>query len=315
MASANSMCFTVNNYTDDDWNTDFSKWKCSYFICGREIGEEGTPHLQGYVEWNSSKNFTTVHKLFKGRGHWEKRKGTPEEASEYCKKDGNFKEIGKLSEQGKRSDLDEIGQMIIEKTPLIEIAKKHPGDFIRYNKGFIALKNTLSEDRKTKPKVFWLWGTSGVGKTYTATHNHSTYYIKDGTMWWDNYDQEEAIIIDDFDGKWPFRDLLRLLDHNKYQGQYKGGYVKINSPYIYITCEFPPSHFWQNNELLQVTRRIDGGITQLKNEQSPPWIIPEKRQMSNGRSDGVILGPSQKNNISKKSEKPEKGFGYRDEFS
>lgn len=98
---------------------------------------------------------------------------------------------------------------------------------------------------------------------------HKTYYIKDGTQWWDEYEQQEAIIIDDFDGKWPFRDLLRLLDRYPYQGQFKGGYVPINSPFIYITCEHPPDWFWgpmakapltgdrSANELAQMLRRID----------------------------------------------------------
>lgn len=75
-------------------------------------------------------------------------------------------------------------------------------------------------------------------------------------MWWDGYEQQEAIIIDDFDGKWPYRDLLRLLDRYPYQGQYKGGYVKINSPYIYITCEYSPSFFWRGNEFAQIHRRL-----------------------------------------------------------
>ena len=82
--------------------------------------------------------------------------------------------------------------------------------------------------------------------------------MKDGTPWWDGYTNQDVILIDDFDGKWPFRDLLRLLDRYPYQGQIKGGYVKINSPHIYITCEFPPADIYQpGNELNQIIRRLD----------------------------------------------------------
>jgi len=51
--------------------------------------------------------------------------------------------------------------------------------------------------------------------------------------------------------------LLKLCDRYKYSGQVKGGFVKINSPFIFITCEFPPSHFWIGNTLTQVLRRAD----------------------------------------------------------
>jgi hypothetical protein len=64
-------------------------------------------------------------------------------------------------------------------------------------------------------------------------------------------------VIDDFDGKWPYRDLLRLLDRYVYQGQIKGGYVHINSDYIIITCEHRPEEYWSGNELTQVRRRLD----------------------------------------------------------
>jgi len=46
------------------------------------------------------------------------------------------------------------------------------------------------------------------------------------------------------------------LDRYRYQGQVKGGYVNINSPFIYITCEHPPSYYWSGNELDQITRRL-----------------------------------------------------------
>lgn len=280
--SARSVCWTLNNYTPED-ETSIQAWDCKYIVYGREVGANGTPHLQGYVEWKSTKLWSTM-KALNPRIHWEERRGSARQAALYCKKgeqshdewvrlgvdgiDGEGSNFGKnasvfekgaVSQQGKRTELDEIGQAILDGKPLLEVAASNPGAFIKHSKGIEALHNLTFQPRSrdAPPYVEWRWGLAGVGKTRYCVEKHPTsHYIKDGTMWWPNYTQQEAIIIDDFDGKWPYRDLLRLLDRYEYQGQYKGGYIHINSPFIYITCEHPPSHFWTGNELAQIVRRI-----------------------------------------------------------
>jgi len=280
-------CFTLNNYTPSE-EIAIKTWSgpnTSYIVFGQEVGEEkGTPHLQGYLEFENAHRGSALKKLFSGRISWRARLGTAHQASTYCKKGEqptaewneskefgpNFGknavvfEQGTMSAQGKRSDLNDVGQAVLAGETMREIATTYPSTFIKYHKGIQALKQAADgifdfEDRTTKPKVVWRWGATGVGKTRTARDAHKSFYIKDGTHWWDGYKQQEAIIIDDFDGKWPYRDLLRLLDYGPYQGQFKGGYVKINSPYIYITCEYPPETAFRNIEgdISQVLRRID----------------------------------------------------------
>lgn len=114
--------------------------------------------------------------------------------------------------------------------------------------------------RTEKPEVIWIYGKAGKGKTESVYDKHSDIYPKDETLWWDNYSQNEVILIDDFDNGIPYRTLLRILDRYPYQGQIKGGYIHINSPYIYITCEFHPDHYWECNEYDQVARRLTSVI-------------------------------------------------------
>lgn len=191
------------------------------------------------------------------RAHLEARKGSPKQASEYCKKEGDFVEKGELPRQGTRSDLVEATKMALDPTiPLHEIAESEPTVYVRYHRGLEKLRSSLYKERTDPPSVEWLWGRTGVGKTRRAVEHNASFYIKDATRWWDGYTQQHTIIIDDFDGSWPFRDLLRLLDRYPYQGQTKGGYVQINSPKIFITCDKPPNFFWEKHELAQVMRRI-----------------------------------------------------------
>lgn len=257
--------FTLNNYTETELGeAQELSAKASYIIIGKEVGSNGTPHLQGYIEYPNAVRGSALKKLFNAHAHWEVRKGTAKQASEYCKKEGKFEEFGSLSQQGKRTDLEEVSQMVRDGETMQNIATAHTSTFIKYHKGILAAQNAINglydfKDRTTKPKVVWRWGDTGVGKSRVAREAHKSFYIKDGTPWWDGYTQQEAIIIDDFDGKWPFRDLLRLLDYGPYQGQIKGGYVKINSPIIYITCEFPPESAFHipTGDMAQVLRRID----------------------------------------------------------
>jgi len=244
----------MNNYTTEDeklLNELGSAESVRYLVYGREVGASGTPHLQGYVEW---KNARGLPKEVLQKAHWEPRRGTPEQAATYCKKDGVFVEFGEVPKQGKRSDLIEVAERVRDGASLQEVAEESPGTVVRYHRGLEAIRLMRMKDRTEPPKVVWIWGETGTGKTREAAVG--SFFMKDGTKWWDGYDQQDRIVIDDFDGTWPFRDLLRLLDRYPYQGQTKGGYVRINSCEIFITCEFHPNKFYIGTELKQVLRRI-----------------------------------------------------------
>lgn len=82
-------CFTINNYTlelvqnikavaeTDD--------KLQYIVFQPERGEQGTPHLQGYVAFVNRKMMSTVKNWLGVNAHLEVTRGTPKQASFYCK--------------------------------------------------------------------------------------------------------------------------------------------------------------------------------------------------------------------------------------
>lgn len=257
-----NVCFTLNNYTDNDVSKIVNNAdKFSYLIFGKETGESGTPHLQGYAEWKESRAMSTWKKLLGDRIHLEERMGSAMQAAEYCKKENNFSEFGEISKQGNRSDLGKIGEEIIAGKSLKDIALENPGTFIKFNKGFTALKNLTYKHRDPAkpPKVLWLWGDAGVGKTKYAFDRFEAddCYIKDSTKWWNGYTQQPCVIIDDFDHtSWDYRSLLRILDRYKLEVENKGGYIPLNSDTIIITCEYAPEMLWHGNTLKQITRRI-----------------------------------------------------------
>lgn len=249
---------TINNYTPEEYQLALD-YPSRYSIVCKEVGaKKGVPHIHAYYELEKPLRFNTLKTAFP-RANIQYRKGKADQARKYIMKHGDYTEKGEPTKQGKRTDLEEAAEKVRDRIPLREIAIEHPSTFVRYFKGLEAMQNILFTDRTDPPVVTWLWGTTGVGKTRYPhdTHGAANVYIKDSTQWWNGYTQQTAIVIDDFDiGKWPYRDLLRLLDRYAYQGQTKGGYVKINSPYIYITCSHPPEYCWSGDELNQIRRRL-----------------------------------------------------------
>jgi len=260
MSRHRSWCFTINNYTDSDWFGVKQLFKRAKFgIGGEEIcPTTGTPHIQGYVSLDSPMSMK-IMKQYLPRANLRVANGSDKDNLVYCSKDAtNIYQIGEPSEgQGKRNDIHELVLKIKNKEiTMEEVMFDYPELYVRYSRSIEKYFNIMLKPRDQPPKVFWRWGLAGTGKTRYCIEKHPDHYIKDNTPWWDGYTQQEAIIIDDFDNTIPYRTLLRMIDRYQYPAQVKGSYVQVNSPYIYITCEFSPYRYWQGNELAQVLRRL-----------------------------------------------------------
>lgn len=103
MSRSRSFCFTINNYTVQDEIDVFglyAEYSCRYFIAGFELGENKTPHIQGYVYFTNQVTLSSVSKMLP-RAHLEVSKGNITSNYDYCTKDGEFFEYGDKPDQGK----------------------------------------------------------------------------------------------------------------------------------------------------------------------------------------------------------------------
>lgn len=84
---SNNWCFTVNNYTDEDV-INVKALDYNYLVYGYEVGTQGTPHLQCYVELTKRSRRTALVKAVPRAGNVNPRyaASTAENASNYCKK-------------------------------------------------------------------------------------------------------------------------------------------------------------------------------------------------------------------------------------
>lgn len=259
--SSRNWCYTLNNPTNGDEIT-VQNFTCKYNVFGREKGANGTPHLQGYVEWNSAKTLEQLKK-YNAKIHWEKRRGTQEQAVTYCKKDGNFWENKPFepNEPGKRTDIEIVKEAIKNGNSM--------GQIIELTNSYQALRCAellfkYIEGEREKPMVMWHWGKPGTGKTFTARrlareHGHIPYMSMGNLKWWDGYDNHQWVIIDDLrPGDIQFNYLLRLLDEYPLRVEVKGGSRNFVAKYITVTSCLHPKDFVPANENpAQLIRRID----------------------------------------------------------
>lgn len=259
-------CFTINNFTSTEVLALRALGRgdeASYIIFGREVGESGTRHLQGYVEFKTKKRFSRAKVLLSTRAHLEARKGTADAASVYCKKDEDYEEFGTLSQpqQGRRTDLEEIKALLDAGGRVSDVAEAHFAQFLQYRRGLEAYVE-IKRPPSTRPelRVYVLWGSTGVGKSRLAHHLFPDLgHVYDPSLkWFDGYGGEETVLLDDFRGDGiPGHFLLRVLDIYPLRVPIKGGFITWNPRRILITSnEEPPWQFIREQEPLM--RRIHG---------------------------------------------------------
>lgn len=257
-------CFTLNNYCDhipaDEerrGNVDFYLdylvkllGSVRYMIIGLEEGVTGTPHIQGYVDFINPRTLAGIHRLNKNI-HWETRRGNWEQAVEYCKKEGVWKEYGEPPKQGERTDIRTMVQAINEGKTDAEILLEFEDKALRISGCLARARAALTEvKRNWEMDVRIYHGEPGSGKTRSVFEEFGAdnVYTKMVGKWWDGYRGEQCVLIDDFDPvscfDITFDFYLKLLDRYPMRIEYKGGSCQFYSKVIIFTSNFHPADWF-----------------------------------------------------------------------
>lgn len=255
---------TWNNYPTD-YLYSIEQLPTHTYICwGFEVGKEcGTPHLHIHVEFEKQQSFSTIKKVFP-TANIQARKGSPQQATDYCKKDGDFVESGTMSTPGKRTDLDTVREQLAEGDTIRGIVKTATSiQSIRFAEIYLMYHEP---QRDWKPKVSWLYGKAGTGKTYRAREEAKAMGFGDdihtqikSSKWWQGYDAHTVVILDDIRQEFcSFVEMLGIIDRYPFRIECKGGSRQLLAQHIYITSPVHPEEVWSTNEELnQLLRRID----------------------------------------------------------
>lgn len=154
--------FTLNNYSEEEFQTLLNASSACYVVIGREVGSEnGVPHLQGYMRFPNCVRMLTLSKI-NARCHWEPSTMGAEFNFMYCTKGkGTFDQETKQwtnhgldaewSEKGKRPNfnqhiagimynLETLYDLVLEAVPIdghkslaIELLEECGQDLIHLN--------------------------------------------------------------------------------------------------------------------------------------------------------------------------------------
>lgn len=252
MSSARTWCFTLNNPTEP---INFEAWPhITYGVYQKESGENGTPHYQGYAEF-SKPNRISALKKFLPTAHFEQRRGTRDQARDYCMKDESRLEgpweHGEFGDKkpGARKDIVRLYEAVKEGKTNKEILEENPAAYMKFYRAVHHVRHVISVKRSFKTEVYVLWGATGLGKSYYCRDLSPNAYWKQRGDWWDEYDGSSDVIMDDFYGwiKWDV--LLRLCDENPCQVEVKGGHVNFAPRRIFITSNNWPNKWYDPEKM------------------------------------------------------------------
>lgn len=258
MSQSKRWCFTVNNFSDEDVDRvlDLCPPVAKYLIVGQEKGESGTPHLQGFVVFETAWRFNRV-KRFLPRAHIEPARGSSREAADYCKKEGSFEEYGECPEDT-RFSADSNAERWKAARELAKVGNFDdiPDDlYIRHYNSF----HNIFRDAQPNPvglsvlNNMWIWSEeSGVGKSRFLYEKYPDAYRKNCNKWWDHYCGQDVVILEDIDKSHAkLGHHIKLWgDHYPFIAEKKGGSVKIRPSVVIITSNYRPCDIWEDSGMV-----------------------------------------------------------------
>jgi len=256
MSLYRNFTFTLNNYQDKpDLHLSLDQLPCRYMKYGKEVSESGTPHLQGMVVFKSQTSLKSAVKKL-GGCHVEIMKSL-EGSLIYCSKDGDITERGDcpMSNKAKGEKGREYYQNIIDLAEQDRIDEIDPQARLQYRASIRGFRDDASKKRKledTDAQHEWYYGPPGSGKSRKAREENPEAYLKMCNKWWDGYEDEEVVLIEDLDVKHEVlgHHLKIWGDRYPHLAEYKGGAKKIRPQKIIVTSNFHPEEIFQDEKTL-----------------------------------------------------------------
>ncbi len=226
-------------------------------------------HLQGYVEFSNAVRMSMLTRALPGI-HVEPRNGTRAQAIEYCRKEetrvsGPF-EYGTLETPGvgHRSDIDDLRQAITSGKSEQYIFENHTTQYLRCQRSIRRAMNFYVKNRWVETQLTVLIGPTRVGKTTLIQTLYPKAFWKDHTKWWDGYEGQTTVVMDEFHGSIPVATMKVLVGcSTPLKVETKGGYVPYVGALVIIIANVGIDRWWNWENIRSPKEAILERITEL----------------------------------------------------
>ncbi len=277
-----NVCFTLNNPTDDDrakyglWVENGPHRDIKYIVFQEEQSASGTIHFQGYCEFTRQLSFNVAKELLSSdrRVAIYKRRGTPQQASDYCKKADTRVQGGLSGELGEISYTrpDKLSNVVValqEGKTVNMIQEEFPKQYLLHKDKIQVAYIEAKGKRHLTPdnnNIHIYVGPSGSGKSTTAWQDYPDAFKgvwpTGQRWWWPNYKGEETAIFDEFRENLSYQQALALFDIHPMSIEFKGGNSENVSERIIITTIRDPKTWYKNvQDKSELQRRIRQNAT------------------------------------------------------
>ncbi len=270
------------------------KVKPRYACYQLEVGDNGTPHFQGYIVWYRDRRISAMNKDLGNVAWIARRKGKHSEAKTYAIKEDTRVEgpwyfgsdEGIPESQGGRSELFAVKRKIDDGESNLALWNDNFSVMVRAHKALAVYKRLKIQKRSTMPIVFLFVGPPGTGKSELAhilAKSFGSYFkipsTKGSGLYFDTYDGEVSMIMDEMDGNRCTPTFLNdMLD--KYPNSlpvHGSGNVENVSKYIFICSNYLPKFWWRKGHNIQTFwRRVS--TFWFSGKRSEPMLAPVQDQ-------------------------------------
>lgn len=259
--SSNSWCWTLNNWTHDDLAI-LKNADTKYIIWGKEIAPTTlTPHLQGFTLLHQKTTMKRAKEILGiPRMHLEPRRGTTQQAIDYCKKDGLWEDHGAINIIQPNTLKDQWGEVIAlaENGMMDTIKDQYPRLYLTYFKTLMSIKAYKNVPLQGELQHEWWYGPTGTGKSRQAWDLYPDHYSKAVNKWWDGYYGQEVVVIEEWEPKneMTASKLKIWADRYPFPAEIKGGTLqRVRPTKIIVTSNYTIDECFPNPQDAEPLKR------------------------------------------------------------